>query len=453
MAKKQQKIGLVCVALKGERLGLAQEFHAAAKASLAAAGIDIVNADAGYTLDGAEVLPQARACRDGGAVAIIYLVSTWVFANHVIDAVQEVRLPVGIWGIPEAVSFSSVGVNVVHGAMEEMDIKHRMFYGGPEDADTIEEIGVFARASGMKRHLQGARMGLVGGKSISAYPTAADVAQVKALFGTEIEHIDQIELLERARGIDDARVRSYCDMLEKRFRVEAKEEYLAKAARTALALEDLQAAHGFDLLSVKCLGEFINAYSSCCVAVAMLNDKGIVTSCQGNINATLSMYLLSYLSGDPIYFGDISVVHIRDRVARLINCGSIPPGLAASDDKVRLVDQYEYMGEGRGVCTLFCCKPGGVTFGTLGRRNGSYVMNIATGEAFEREVSELVEVRHWAQGFVRLDGDPRVFFDNILSNHSVLCYGRYERELLEFCRLAGVTPEPALPVAEGRNAL
>ena len=47
------------------------------------------------------------------------------------------------------------------------------------------------------------------------------------------------------------------------------------------------------------------------------------------------------------------------------------------------------MGLGRGASTLFCMKSGRITFGTLGRVDGRYVMSIAGGEAFSQPLEKL----------------------------------------------------------------
>lgn len=211
--------------------------------------------------------------------------------------------------------------------------------------------------------------------------------------------------------------------------------YIERSVRVYLALKAIVRENKLDLLSVKCLGEFINLYSSCCLAISMLNDDGMPIVCQCDINAAISYYILSLLSSDPPYFGDVGYVDIKAGFARLINCGSLPGRLAFSPGEIELNDQYEYMGKGGGVCTLFCCKPGKMTFGTLGRIDGNYVLHISTGNAYEEPMEKLVSVRTWAQGFVKLDNNPKEFFHNLRSNHSVAAYGDFTGELRELCGL------------------
>ena len=45
-------------------------------------------------------------------------------------------------------------------------------------------------------------------RTICAYPTT-DPNQIKALFGTEVEHIDQLVLLEKAKQVPDARAEEW----------------------------------------------------------------------------------------------------------------------------------------------------------------------------------------------------------------------------------------------------
>ena len=67
------------------------------------------------TLDGGQVAAQCRAAQEAGAEGIVYMAGTWLLATHIVDAVLQSNLPAAIWGIPEPVSFSSVGcLSLIH---------------------------------------------------------------------------------------------------------------------------------------------------------------------------------------------------------------------------------------------------------------------------------------------------------------------------------------------------
>lgn len=436
------KIGLICIGLEGERNDLAEKFRAEAVAELAKRNVTVVNARDGYTLTGCEVLGQTEKCVVADADAIVYLIGTWCLASHVVDAIRDLKVPFAIWGVPEPASFSSVGVNVIHGALGEMDIPHKLLYGLPGDARVYEELIAFVKAAALKTKLARVRIGLIGGRAISAYPTSMDPNLIKRIFGAEVEHIDQLVLLEKARKVSAAQCEEKIAQMRGVYRsVEVPGEMLRRAVAVYFALREIIEEQQLDMLSVKCIGEFMDNWACCCIGLSMLNDEGIVCNCQCNINALISAYLLANLSGCPCFFGDVNTVHRDEGTIRLICCGGLPGKLAESFEEVKVVPQYEYMGAGRGACTFFCMKQGRVTVGTLGRDSHGYVMNIAGGTAYLQPDEELLKVRSWAQGFVRLDGDPMQFYQNLRCNHSVVGYGDYSDVLMEFCALCGIRPE------------
>jgi L-fucose isomerase len=419
--------------LEGERIDYAKRFEKEAREGFKKLNIEIVNVS-GVKLNRQSVVDASKEIEAENADAIIYLIGTWIFADSVVSAVQQVDLPIAVWGVPEPVSFSSVGANVIHGAFVEMGIAHKLFYGRPEENQTLQEIAVYCKAAMVKKRLKKARFGLIGGRAISAYTTAADPNQIKGLFGVEIDHIDQMIVLEKARAITDASATEYFSPRKTRYRsFDVSDDVLLKSIKTAMAVEQIIDEYELDMASIKCLGDFINIYTSCCMSVVFAGDAGFTMSCQCDVNATLSMYIIRLLSGGPAFYGDISTVMYADGEVRMINCGALPTALAPNAKDISWVTQYEYMGNGRGVCPVFCMKGGNVTFGYLGRVKGEYQMLIAQGTAFEKPIDEIVSVRTWPQGFARLHGDPRKFYYNLLSNHCVMGYGSLGMELRELC--------------------
>ncbi|MDI6870653.1 MAG: hypothetical protein QME79_04695 [Bacillota bacterium] len=441
MSTRMPKVGLIPVSLAGERLDLAEQFASTARASLVKRGLDLVG-EGGLRLTGRDVLAAARAARDQEADCLVYLVGTWISAPDVVTAMRQIALPTVIWGIPEPASFSSVGANVLHGSLDELGMKHKLVYGTPGDPETLDEVQIFARAAMAVKILDGSRFGLIGGRSIGMYPATADPLQVKRVFGIEIEHLDQLRLVDAARGTPDEEARPLYEEIKRTFgKISVPDEVMVRSIKVYLALKRLVEEYEFDFIGVKCLEEVINTYTSCCLAIALINDDGIVTACQSDINAAIAMKVLNILTGQPAIFADVNMVDKAARVARLINCGTMPTSLARSRKDVDWGYQYEYMGRARGACPTFCCKPGVVTFGAFSRIKGEYVMQIAGGEAFEEPKQVFAEVRDiWPQAFIRLDCDPGDFYHNLRSNHMVVGYGDVRQELVDFCELVGVRP-------------
>lgn len=434
---RKPRIGLICVGLNGERNDLAQGFLRKAIESLKKNDIEIACEILGVTLNWQDVQNQTQTIIKADADAVIYMPGTWVIATHVADAVRKLTMPVAIWGIPEASSFSSVGANVVHGMLDEIGFKHKLFYGMPDDTDTTRSIYSFVRAAMVVKELQGSHLGLIGGRSLGAYPTAVDPNQVKKIFGIEIDHIDQMVLLEKARGVKtEVSQELYQEFIKIYGKINVPQEVMIKSLNAYVALKDIIKERKLDFVALKCLEEFINTYTSCCVAISLTNNDGIITACQSDINAAISMQISKLLSDKPVIFADVNMVDKDNKVVRLINCGTMSTDLAKDKKTIDWEYQYEYMGAGRGACPVFCCKEGRVTFISLGRLNGEYIMHISTGIAFERPKEVFAEARDiWPHAFIQIDGDPIDFYTNLRSNHVVVGYGDMKNDLTNICYL------------------
>lgn len=433
------KIGLITVSLDGERTDLAKQFEMNALVSLKKSGLEVLE-NPSLSLNGADVLQAVENAKNKRADCIVFLIGTWVYAPDIISAIQQFPFPIVVWGIPEPASFSSVGANVIHGTLDELGIKHLLVYGMPDDKETVDSIKSYARASMVKKNLYTSKFGLVGGRSLGMYPSTVDSIQVKRIFGVEIEHIDQLLLVETARKIEDIKAKSFYEEFKKEYgNIDVPDDVMLKSIKVYFALKKIIEDYKLGFLGVKCLEEVINIFVSCCLAISLCNDDGVPTACQSDINAALAMKILNLLSNKATIFADVNMVDKKEGVARLVNCGTMATTLAETKRDVDWGYQYEYMGNARGACPTFCCKPGEVTFCGLSRIKGDYVMQIATGNTFLQPKEIFAEDRDiWPHAFISLDCNPGNFYQAIRSNHIVVGYGNVKMELQFLCDLMDI---------------
>jgi L-fucose isomerase len=433
------KIGLITVSLDGERTDLAKQFEMNALVSLKQSGLEVLE-NPSLCLNGEEVLRAVENAKNKRADCIVFLIGTWVYAPDIISPIQQFPLPVVVWGIPEPASFSSVGANVIHGTLDELGIKHLLVYGMPCDKETVDSIKGYARASMVKNILYTSKFGLVGGRSLGMYPSTVDSIQVKRIFGVEIEHIDQLLLVETARKIENVKAKSVYEEFKKEYgNIDVPDDVMLKSIKVYAALKKIIEDYKLSFLGVKCLEEVINIYVSCCLAISLCNNDGVPTACQSDINAALAMKILNILSNKATIFADVNMVDKKEGVARLVNCGTMATTLAEMKRDVDWGYQYEYMGNARGACPTFCCKPGEVTFCGLSRIKGDYVMQITTGNAFLQPKEIFAQDRDiWPHAFISLDCDPGNFYQAIRSNHVVVGYGNMKKELQFLCDLMDI---------------
>jgi len=439
--KMQSKVGLITVSLNGERVDLAEKCAISAYENLRKKGVDILQVEK-IAMTSEDVLTAVKELQKEGVDCIIYLIGTWIFPPSVVTAICEITIPSIIWAVPEPATFSLVGAHVIHGSLDEMGIKHKLIYGDPNEEKTLDDIIAYSRAATVVNNLNGSRFGLIGGLSIGAYTFVADLVQVKSLFGIETKHIDQLVLIDKARKIPDEECEELRSFINTKFgKIYAPKEVMIRAIKLYKALRETIEEEKLDFVNVKCLEEVIKTYGSCCLAIALTNDDGVVTACQGDINGTIMMQILNLLTGEPVLFADVVTIDKLNKVIRMANCGFAATRLAKNPKEVDWGYQYEYMGKSRGVTTVFCCKPGKVTLAALSRIKGKYVMHITTGEAFEQPKEKLSEIRDvWPQAFIKMDGDVDKFIQNVRTGHTLMGYGNLKDELVAFCDILGITP-------------
>ncbi|GAF74016.1 unnamed protein product, partial [marine sediment metagenome] len=186
---------------------------------------------------------------------------------------------------------------------------------------------------------------------------------------------------------------------------------------------------------------------------SMLNDENIIVSCEADMNAAITMFILNILSNQPVSFTDISYIDRDNKVLRLLNCGMLPTRFAKNKREIKLRNMVKEMGSydekkglhrtKGGACTNFICRPGEVTMARFARISGEYVCQIAQGETFVpqdffKKGILATDCLPWA--FVEFSGDMENFIQNIRSNHIHMVYGDYIQQLKDVCGLLKVKP-------------
>jgi len=429
------------LSLPRERIDLAIKWNKIAIEKIKERNIDVIfKEELVYNIE--DSLKTTKEFISKGVDCIIYLIGTWIYVPMVVNAALECNVPILLWSIKDPATFSLTGAGITHGSLDEIGIKHKFIYGSPEDEEVLNKIVTYAYASMLKNGLKKQKLGLIGGKPSGMYTTMVDMSQIKSLFGIEIEHVDQYRVFLEAENVNEKIINETYENIKNDFgKILCSKEKILKSIRLYHALKKIVNEDKYDFIAVKCADEMLNYYVSYCLAVALLNDDGIITACEGDLNAALTMQILHMLSNEPVVFADVNDIDLNNNILRLVNCGAIATKLAKSRKDVDLELQYEYMGKQQGCTTVFCCKPGKVTLARLSRVKGKYVMLIASGEAFEETKEKFKETREkWPHAFIKIDGNIEKLLENIRSNHMHMVYGDYKDTLIEFCKLMDIEP-------------
>jgi L-fucose isomerase-like protein len=159
-----------------------------------------------------------------------------------------------------------------------------------------------------------------------------------------------------------------------------------------------------------------------CVAHALMAQEGIASTCEVDLPALITTYVLSRLAGTPAFNFDITG-YLQDRDAiQFGHCGSAEPSLAGTSEAVRL---RSHMRTGTGATVL------------LRPVNGKLKLFAARGLAIAPGVEARGSVAE-----VRPEPSAAAFLEKMMEegveHHVALVYGTWTRELRQFCDFTGV---------------
>ena len=92
------------------------------------------------------------------------------------------------------------------GALNHLGIKHFRVAGDVNQPEVLERIMKFCRCARAVTSLNGKTYGLVGGRSLGMYSATVDMQTWQKLFGVDIEHIDQLEIVRLAEEVPEVKV-------------------------------------------------------------------------------------------------------------------------------------------------------------------------------------------------------------------------------------------------------
>ena len=394
---------------------------------------------------GAQVIAAPEAVYDDASCArvgewfrqqeidVLYvLVACWSFDHYSIRIQQAVQTPIIIRSIPGIRTGSIVGGQQLNCILTDIEVEHQYFYGKLENETVIHQAVVYATACAMRKRLKGARIGVVGRRTEGMTPTAVDEVEMLRLFGVQLVHFDFDELLAMANKVpDQAAEKAWQDISAKASEVTSNPRHGLATMKNYLATRQLIEERHFQAVTI---GSYPRCQGTMCLPIALLNDEGLPAGCEGDINSTLSMLLLSYLSNAPIHFGEMLELNPADNTIVTSHCGAGAPSLADSVGftlcPVRLAND--------GVCIRYPARTGPVTYVNLVGRKGNYRLcafegdAVTTGMVFEGNPLKF-----------KLKTDIGTIFQQTaekgFGHHWMTAYGHFGEVLQSFCKLMGIS--------------
>ena len=423
---------------------------AAAKEALRDAGLQLVEHDIviASKAEARAALGKFKGMDD--IDAIVLFSGTWVWAAHMVAALRDfggTGKGILLWTNPGSQGWRPVGGLVLHGALKEVGIPHRFVYGDYRDAAEIGQIVAFCRASQMKNRLNMSTIGVLGGRGMGQSCGVADPAQWMRVFGVDIDSRDTTALLEAAKQVTADELAAAREHVQAYFSVPVPEDAIAeRSLRLYVAIKKVVAREGWDFYTIQSFPGLGDDYSATSFAQSMMLEDGMGASTLSDFNTAMTAKLLTDLSPERVYYGDLQHIDKRTREIKIIGDGACPPSLAVEAGGATFA-QHGIPTEGAagGLSVQLTCKPGKGVLARLGRTNGEFEMILARCTVFVPP-AEVLEARKnecgipfWPHAFVTAECDIDALIQAWNNEYAVLGYGAHlYDDLLAFCELVGI---------------
>jgi L-fucose isomerase-like protein len=425
---------------------------ARSKKALRDAGLDLVEYPV-IIASKAEARAALKQMKDDDSVDCVVMFSgTWVWAGHLIGAVRDFAMTgkgVLLWTHPGSQGWRPVGGLVMHGALMEIGLPHKFVYGPADDPKEIERITSFCQAAHMKQWLNMSTIGAFGGRGMGQTCGAADPSQWMRMFGVDIDSRDTTELIKTAQSITRAEIDEVLPRIEKLFNgLPEMNEVNERSIRLYLAIKKIVAKENWDFYTIQSFPGLGDDYSATCFAQSMMLEDGYGTSTLGDFNTALTVLLLTKLSKEPVYYGDLQHIDKTNNEIKIIGDGACPPSLAGKLGPAGFAEHgIPTEGEAGGLSVNLVCKVGEGVLARLGRVDGDFVMVITRCTIFEPPANQIEKRRlecgipFWPHGFVTAHCDIDELLEHWTNEYACLGYGEHLYDtLVDFCEMTGIEP-------------
>ncbi len=193
-----------------------------------------------------------------------------------------------------------------------------------------------------------------------------------------------------------------------------------KSLKLHKALNKIKEEYNLDGLTIRCFDLLGKLKTTSCLSLALLNQKGVVATCEGDIPTMISMHLLNIITNQIGFQANPSRIDIENKKMVLAHC-TLP---------LNMVDVYNldtHFESGIGVAIKGYLKEDKITIFKLGRNLKDYYV---TAGKIVRNLEESNLCR--TQIEVVIDDDIDYFLNRPYGNHHVVIYGDYKKEIIRY---------------------
>ena len=277
-----------------------------------------------------------------------------------------------------------------------------------------------------RAYLRG-RIGLFGPPSDWLIASGVDRDYLCQHYGIETIDIDLQRVIDGIKAVPQSEAEKVAQSMVNRAKAvkEPSDADMMEAAKAYLAIRKICQEEHLDAMTIRCFDIVKACGTTSCLALALLNDEGIVAGCEGDMQTLLSMFLAKRLCGEVAFMANPS--HLTDKSSMLAHC-TIP--LTMCDETV--VRTHFESGIGVAIQGLLP-----LTDYTLFKWGGPQLDRYFVTEA---KAIETPYSNHFCRTQITLNVNLKPYLlQRSIGNHHVIIRGRHADEIRRFMQSQGIT--------------
>ena len=417
----------------------ARQHRDSALSGLRSAGCDVIAPE--IARDPRDIPVIVKELQGAEIDLLLFFFCTWVAEEITLSIACELKdTPLLLWALPHfdlsvpmpspITGITATGCNLQRSGRSFL---HRI---GVVTPDQIQAVLRTARNASVLKKLRQARFGVFGSSCPGMIDTTCDDSLLQKHLGIRTIRYEIEDLLRARDSSSPAEALELASQLKNRARSEVPLDAIAEQCRMLTGMKSLIQDHQLNGFAVRCWPELRDQHkTTICLAMAELAGSGIVSSCEADLTALITSFILTSLAGEPSCTLEITAYLDEQKALQLSHCGVAATSLASDPDHAVM---RGHMRTGAGALMEFGLKPGKVTIAKLLRpfESGMKIF-AARGDA----IATAPEIRGTV-ATVRVEPSPAQFIDFMLrhgvEHHLVIVYGDWMEDLAEFAHFAGI---------------
>ena len=187
-----------------------------------------------------------------------------------------------------------------------------------------QRLKTIKRIMATKKICRKYRIGVLGEPSEWLIASGADYNAVRKRLGMKIYNIPLEEMIRHIDLIKEKDIP--IDIIPAG---DFDQKTLNQSLRIYQGLKNLIAEYKLDAITVRCF-EFIDFYQNTgCLALSLLNQEGLISGCEGDVPALISMIILHHLADEPVFLANPTCINVEKSEVTLAHC-TIPLNMCES---------------------------------------------------------------------------------------------------------------------------